>query len=283
MSAGFFDLQSVVGVWLSQKQPVSDTFDADAVILRTESGNFDADATILRTESDTFNADAYILISGTYLFLASAVIKRTEGDTWDADAVIRRIEGDTWDADAVIKNTYPVTFNANAVLKDTIAAQFMADAHIKAAYVTTAGTFSARAWIVADVAPPDPGAEPHVNFAINDSQAPEEPPGKGYWLRYPAPTKRDGNSRPVGAVGLPWIEITIDYCTPEVFHYYYSFISAGELFASVASIQCWDPYKQGGADWDLFTGDGMIIWRPEVGGFHSGYYRNVRILITGIN
>lgn len=284
MTEGFSDLQSIIGVWLSKKEPVAATFTADANIQREEGGTFTADANIQRVEAGTFTADAYIHAIGTYLILASAVIQRTESDTFNADAVIKKIPTGTVDADATIKATTSSSFNADAVVQRTVATSIMADAHISAAYNRVEGTISARAWIVA-LPPPDPVSVPSVKFMINDSLAPVEgePVGNGYWLRYPEPKKRDGNRRPVGAVGYPFIEIIFEYCTPEVFHWYNSFVSADELGVTVTSLQCWDPYKQGGADWDLFTGDGMVLWRPEVEGFRSGYYYNVRIMITGVN
>lgn len=260
-----------------------DSITADAYIIYRISDDFSADAVIAKTQGQTITANAKIVAAGQKTFLASAVIKKTTGQSITADAYF--LTGSTVQSgvtgDAIIKRARSSSVTANAVVTKTSSGIFYADAYIDSATKLREGSFIARARIVTAANP-----DPPVRFKIEGVQPPNprgEPKGKGYRLNYPDPTGQDGYKRAVGAVGKPWIEINFLDIDEEVFDWYNSWVPDGDQWAYIDSVQCWNPYADGGAQWVIFEGENIRIWKPIVQSHLYGYYHGVKIIIDNLS
>lgn len=265
------------------KRVEGDSLTGDAVIIHQSTDDITADAVIFKVTTKTIKADAKIAASGQKMILASAVIKKTASGTFTADAYL--LTGATIQSsvtgDAVVKRVRSSSITGDAVILKTRAKTFYADAYIDSAIKIREGSIIARAWIVHSGEP-----DPPVRFKIEGVQPPNprgSPKGRGYRLHYPRPTGEDGRRRAVGAVGMPWIEINFEFIDNEVFDWYNAWIPEGDQWANIDSVQCWDPYADGGAQWVIFEGPDIRIWRPVVQAHKSGYYAGVRIIITNLS
>ena len=263
----------------------SGTFTADAYIVHKETGEFYADAVIHSSSVGAILANAYIVEPGEHVILAEAVILKNSGEqTFTADAAIIEVtpNTNTFTADAVIQRLADAhTFTSNAVIKNTLEGSFFADAYLKSEVTLVEGSFTAYAWIVRTGEP-----VPEPSFRIEGIKPPNprgSPKGGGYSMNYPEPKGRDGNRKAAGAVGYPWIEIVFEFCDSEVFDWYNAWVPDNQAWANIDSVQCWDPYATGGAQWVVFDGSDIRIWKPTVGAHLHGYYSDVRILITNLS
>jgi hypothetical protein len=261
------------------------TFTADAYIVHREIQEFQADAVITSYTIGTIQANAYIVMAGERVFTAQAVISKNSGTktfTADARIIVASPNTYTFTADAVIRRMGQAsTFSSNAVIQNTYEGFFYADARIKSELELVTGSFVARAWIVREGEP-----APEPSFRIEGIKPPNprgSPKGGGYSMNYPQPKGMDGNRKAAGAVGYPWIEIIFEFCDSEVFDWYNAWVPDNAPWANIDSVQCWDPYAIGGAQWVVFDGPDIRIWKPTVGAHLHGYYSDVRILITNLS
>ena len=122
-------------------------------------------------------------------------------------------------------------------------------------------------------------------FQINGGSPPEggEPVGEGYWFHLAEAPGTDGRNRPVGAVGKPWVEIKFKVCNATVWDWYCNLVSGDDLYVALTSVQTYNPFKSGGADWETFSGSGITMRRPTYEHQAFGQYYGVRIVIENLS
>ena len=187
-----------VAILVSDAEPESPHFTADAIIRASQSGSFTIDAFIhaLRQASFTidawigtpfaggsFTADAVIRKTSVSSFSADAVLFATRSgsftvDAWIgspgtafgsfiADAVLRAIETGSFTADATIRGASIGSLTADAVIFGSQSGSFTVDAYIAFRLTvdavlkgTQTSSFTIDAWIYSPRQDPEGGGEP---------------------------------------------------------------------------------------------------------------------------
>lgn len=118
------------------------------------------------------------------------------------------------------------------------------------------------------------------SFQINSTDPPEEgyPSGDAYFFVLPEPSGLDGQGRPVGAVGLPRLELRFEFLPTNGFEWYAGFVGESN-YVALSSLRAWNPYADGGnGDWETYTS--AIMHRPTQEGFTFGGYQSVVVRFT---
>ena len=121
-----------------------------------------------------------------------------------------------------------------------------------------------------------------MGWQINATDIPAyaRPKGRGYEFILPETSGFTGEGEPCGAVGRPSVRISFERCSADCWNYWRAW-TGESLSATLTSIQLFNPWKSGGADFEEYTG-GAIIHRPTVSGISMGAFEGVEILITEI-
>ena len=119
-------------------------------------------------------------------------------------------------------------------------------------------------------------------FEINSTSPPagSAPTGESYSWDEPKPTGLDGEGRPCGAVGRPSVTIRFNRLSLTGWNWYLAFTGSAE-YAELTSVQLWNPYKSGGAGWEVFSTN-AIMHKPKTTGWKYGAFQNVEIKFTGL-
>lgn len=119
-------------------------------------------------------------------------------------------------------------------------------------------------------------------FEINATAPPNgaKPVGRGYLFTYPEARGRNGQGSLIGAVGKPRLELSFDVLTAAGWNYYAAFTGAA-LSVALTSVQLWNPWKSGGAGWEVWVG-GAVLHRPTYEEYSGGLFYGVSVLITDL-
>ena len=117
-------------------------------------------------------------------------------------------------------------------------------------------------------------------FEINGSQPPSgaRPISNNYFLQLPESQFNTGQGVPVSDVGRPELRLNFPRLKQAGWNWWVAFMEE-DLSVAISSVQFYNVYKSGGADWDTWTG-GAVLHRPTFGAIVRGVFEDIQIKIT---
>jgi hypothetical protein len=117
-------------------------------------------------------------------------------------------------------------------------------------------------------------------FEINGSQPPNgaRPISNNYFLAWPESQFNSGQGIPIAEVGRPGLTLSFPKLKATGWNWWVA-LTGDAPSVAISSIQFYNPFKSGGADWDTWTG-GAVLHRPTYEELSHGVFEGVEIKIT---